>query len=80
MSDETIEPAADVATSRMSGRIDEGPRFLIQPEGEFPAFIRAPWRPLQQHIRPAHYADIADRRVYGSRPIIAGAAGCRSGK
>ena len=29
------------------------PRFLIQLEGEFPAFIRPPWRPSQQHIRPA---------------------------
>ncbi|WP_242193633.1 hypothetical protein, partial [Sphingomonas hankookensis] len=29
------------------------PRFLIQPEGEFPAFIRSLWRPRQQHIRPA---------------------------
>jgi hypothetical protein len=27
--------------------------FLIQPEGEFPAFIWPPLWPLQQHIRPA---------------------------
>ncbi len=29
------------------------PRLLKQPKGEFSAFIRPPWRPLQQHVRSA---------------------------
>src|SRR5690606_25550560 len=34
----------------------EGPRLLIPFEGEYPAFIRLPWRPRQQHIRSASAA------------------------